>query len=260
MPPPLCLTDQRVIDRRDAGTARLARRQQLEARRDAAEPTMPLKLYDTQDAVPEAQRANAIETKDGKFAVVEEDPQLADAGKRALDAERKRARDAEEARKAAEKERDDLKRTADAKAKGISEEELQKIRDAEAAARKPIEDERDRLAAENLKLKRDDKVQKLYLDNGGMSDRVEDAMDQLLKRTELGDADGIVFKDEKGQVTADDAETFFKKFRTAKPWLFKGSGASGSGAEGSNGSGGGGGGTSAKEALEQKRQELQGAL
>jgi hypothetical protein len=93
-----------------------------------------------------------------------------------------------------------------------------------------------------------------------MSDRVEDAMDQLLKRTELGDADGIVFKDEKGQVTADDAETFFKKFRTAKPWLFKGSGASGSGAEGSNGSGGGGGGTSAKEALEQKRQELQGAL
>jgi hypothetical protein len=111
MPPPLCLTDQRVIDRRDAGTARLARRQQLEARRDAAEPNMPLKLYDTQDAVPEAQRANAIETKDGKFAVVEEDPQLADAGKRALDAERKRARDAEEARKAAEKERDDLKRT-----------------------------------------------------------------------------------------------------------------------------------------------------
>src|SRR4051812_15285564 len=184
MPPPLCL-DQRVIDRRDAGTVRLARRQQLEARRDAAEPNMPLKLYDTQDAVPEAQRANAIETKDGKFAVVEEDPQLADAGKRALDAERKRARDAEEARKAAEKERDDLKRTADAKAKGISEEELQKIRDAEAAARKPIEDERDRLAAENLKLKRDDKVQKLYLDNGGMSDRVEDAMDQLLKRTEL---------------------------------------------------------------------------
>jgi hypothetical protein len=123
MPPPLCL-DQRVIDRRDAGTARLARRQQLEARRDAAEPNMPLKLYDTQDAVPEAQRANAIETKDGKFAVVEEDPQLADAGKRALDAERKRARDAEEARKAAEKERDDLKRARDAAAKGISEEEL----------------------------------------------------------------------------------------------------------------------------------------
>jgi hypothetical protein len=149
-----------------------------------------------------------------------------------------------EARKAAEKERDDLKRAADAKAKGISEEELQKIRDAEAAARKPIEDERDRLIAENRKLKLDDKVRALYLKHDGMSDRVDDAMDQLLKRAELGDADGIVFKDEKGQVTADDAETFFKKFRAAKPWLFKGSGASGSGAEGSNGSGGGGGGTS----------------
>jgi hypothetical protein len=51
--------------------------------------------------------------------------------------------------------------------------------------------------------------------------------------------------------------TFFKKFRTAKPWLFKGSGASGSGAEGSNGSGGSMVEHRAKDSLEQKRQELQ---
>jgi hypothetical protein len=65
---------------------------------------MPIKLYDTRDAIPEAQRAAAIETKDGKFAAEEPtDPGLSDAGKRALDAERERANEAEKARKAAEK-------------------------------------------------------------------------------------------------------------------------------------------------------------
>jgi hypothetical protein len=221
---------------------------------------MPLPTFKTLEEIPEAFRPEYEQVENEWRPKAQRTDDDVQKTKAALANEREQRKAEETARKAAEKERDDLKRARDAAAKGISEEELQKIRDDEARARKPIEDERDRLAAENLKLKRDDKVQKLYLDNGGMSDRVEDAMDQLLKRTELGDADGIVFKDEKGQVTADDAETFFKKFRTAKPWLFKGSGASGSGAEGSNGSGGGGGGTSAKEALEQKRQELQGAL
>jgi hypothetical protein len=219
---------------------------------------MPLKIYDAQDAVPEDERDEYVE-HEGKWhpkAVIE---LASERTKRAqLLSEKK---EADRLRKEAEAESERLKKAKDATDKGVSEEALQKIRNDEAEARKPIEKERDRLLAENLKLKRDDKVRALYLNHDGMSDRVEDAMDQLLKRTELGDADGIVFKDEKGQVTADDAATFFKKFRTAKPWLFKGSGASGSGAEGSNGSGGGGGGTiTPKEALDQKRSELQGAL
>jgi hypothetical protein len=221
---------------------------------------MPLPTFKTLEEIPEAFRSEYEQVDNEWRPKAQRTDDDVQKTKAALDNEREQRKTEEKARKLAEKERDDLKRARDAAAKGISEEELQKIRDDEAKARKPIEDERDRLAAENLKLKRDDKVRALYLKHDGMSDRVDDAMDQLLKRTELGDADGIVFKDEKGQVTADDAETFFKKFRTVKPWLFKGSGASGSGAEGSNGSGGGGGGTSTKEALEQKRQELQGAL
>jgi hypothetical protein len=222
---------------------------------------MPLPTFKTLEEIPEAFRSEYEQVENEwrpKAVRTDDDVQKTKA---ALDSEREQRKAEEKARKAAEKERDDLKRAADAKAKGISEEELQKIRDAEAAARKPIEDERDRLIAENRKLKLDDKVRALYLKHDGMSDRVDDAMDQLLKRAELGDADGIVFKDEKGQVTADDAETFFKKFRAAKPFYFKGSGASGSGAEGSNGSGNGAAPRAdAKVELEEKQRTIASAL
>jgi hypothetical protein len=261
MPPPLCLPDQRVIDRRDAGTARLARRQQLEARRDAAEPNMPLKLYDTQDAVPEAQRANAIETKDGKFAIVEEDPQLADAGKRALDAERKRAKDAEDARKATEKELNDLKRKQDAADKGITEEQLAALRAEDEKKRKPIEDENASLKSKLRKMTLTDRIQALALKYGVMPDRIEDAMLALEKRTDLtDDGESIVVKDKAGTITSEKIEDFLAKtFKTEKPWLYSGSGASGSGAEGSNGSGGD---TKppTKESLDEKRAQVIGAL
>lgn len=197
---------------------------------------MPLPIYDTQDAVPEDQREDYAEheAKWHPKAVIE----LAEERKkRAIVLNEKR--EEKRLREEAEKKLADADRSAEARAKGISEEELQKIRDAEAKARKPIEEERDRLAAENRKLKLTDRVQALYLGNEGMADRVEDAMDQLAKRTDLGDAGGIVFKDKDGNITTDSPETFFKNFRAEKSWLFKGSGASGSGATGSNGSGGG---------------------
>lgn len=218
---------------------------------------MPLPIYDAQDAVPEDQRDEYVE-HEGKWhpkAVVE---LAAERTKRAkLLSERKEEK---ERREAAERERDELKTANEAREGKVPEAALQKIRDDLRKEIDPLKAELETVRSENLKLKRDDKVRALYLKHDGMSDRVDDAMDQLLKRTELGDADGIVFKDEKGQVTADDGETFFKKFRVVKPWLFKGSGASGSGAEGSNGSGGSGQQPAPKEALEQKRQELQGAL
>lgn len=197
---------------------------------------MPIKLYDTRDAVPEALRAGAIETADHKFAVEEDVPDVTKL-MTAIETERERAKTAEKAAKDAKHALDELKRTAEARAKGISEEELQKIRDAEALARKPIEEERDKLAADNRQLRLTDRVRALYLANGGMPDRVEDAMDQLDRRTDLGDEGGIVYKGKDGKLTADSTETFFAKFRVEKPWLFSGAGGSGSGAAGSGGEG-----------------------
>lgn len=200
---------------------------------------MPIKLYDTKDAVPEAQRATAIETKDGKFAVEEVDPGLGDAGKKAIDAMKAERDAAEKARKAAEKERDDLKLKADAAAKGITEAELQKIREEEAKKIKPIEEERDRIKAENRKLKRDDKIRAMALEKGIMPDRIEKAMRDLDGRVDLTeDEKGFVVKDAKGNVTSETLDDFLTKtYKTEAPFFYAGSGGSGSGSEGSRGGG-----------------------
>lgn len=202
---------------------------------------MALRLYDTKELVPEAHREAAIETKDGKFAVEEIDPALGAAGKKALDEERVARQKADDARKAAEKERDDLKRAADARAGNISDEQLQKLRDEDAAKRKaeldPVAAERDAFKAKYRKATLNDRVQALFLKNGGMPDRVEDAMLALDKRTDLTDTDGIVVKDRDGKVTTETIDDFLKKtFKSEKPWLYAGSGAAGSGARGSSGS------------------------
>lgn len=223
---------------------------------------MALKIYDTKELVPDAQREAAIATADGKFIVDEPGKTDADVATLTgtLERERTEKREAERLRKAAEKERDDLKRAADAREKGISEEELQKIRDAEALARKPIEDELATTKAENRKLKLTDKVQALYLANGGMPDRVEDAMLALEKRTDLGDAGGIVFLGKDGKATAEDAAAFFKAFKIEKPWLFAGSGGSGSGAGGSGGGGGDEKTVTPESVRDAKRRQVSGAF
>ena len=193
---------------------------------------MAFPTYKKQEEIPEAFRSE-YEERDGEWH-----PKVPDVAKlqKALDSERDRAANEEKARKAAESERDALKRTADAKEKGISEEELQKIRDAEAAARKPIEEERDRLAAENRKLKLTDRVQALALKSGVMPDRIEDAMLALDRRADLTDKDGIVVKDKDGKVTTETIDDFLKTtFKKEKPWLYAGSGAAGGGSRGSEG-------------------------
>lgn len=200
----------------------------------------PLKVYDTEDAVPQDDREDYAEDGGKWRHKVEIEAATANRKRAQLLTEKK---EAERLRGEAEARLAEAERVAAARAAGVSEAELQKIRDAEAAARKPIEDENATLKADIRKLKLTDKVQALYLDpkiGGGMPDRIEDAMDQLAKRTDLGDKDGIVFKDKDGNVTTDDAAAFFRKFKIEKPWLFAGTGASGSGAAGSSGSGGNG--------------------
>lgn len=202
---------------------------------------MPLKVFDSKDAVPEAQRADAVELKDGKWVISEDPaPELGDAGKRALEAARGERDAAKAALRIAEAERDALKREAEARRSGVSEAELQRIREAEEAARKPLAEKAEQLEAENRKLKLTDRVRAAALKAGVMSDRIDDAMLSLEKRTELGDSGGIVVLDAAGKATTTTLEEFLSgDFKKAKPWLFAGTGASGGGSRGSEGGGGG---------------------
>lgn len=187
---------------------------------------MALPTFAKQDEIPEAFRGE-YEERDGAWH-----PKVPDVAKltTALEGERERAKAEEKARKLAEKERDELKRAEKAKAAGISEEELNKIRADEALARKPLEDELALTKAQMRKLKLTDRVRLLALGAGVMTDRIEDAMMALERRTDLTDADGIVVKDKEGKVTTETIDDFLKKtFKLEKPWLYAGSGASGSG-------------------------------
>jgi flagellar biosynthesis GTPase FlhF len=220
---------------------------------------MPLKVYDAEDAIPQDEREDYAEDG-GKWRHKVEIEAAAEKRKRAQLLTEKR--EAERLRKEAEDKLADAERVAEAARKGISETELQKMRDEEAKARKPIEDERDALKAENRKLKLTDRVKALALTAGIMPDRIGQAMKILDGRTDLGDKDGIVVKDEDGNVTTETIEDFLgKTFKKESPWFYAGSGASGSGASGSNGSGGGTT-TDATQAqvLERKRAAMPGAL
>lgn len=202
---------------------------------------MPMKLYDTKEAVPEADRAAAIETKDGKFAVAEEDDGLGEKGKRAVRKERE-ARDAEKARAdAAERERDELKRAADAAEKGVTREALDKInKDAETKF-KPIVDENATLKAELRKVRLEDRLEALFLKSGGKADRWPKAKKDLLSgRIDLTeDGKDFVVKDENGNVTSETIDSFLGvTYKKEAGFFYVGVNSSGSGAEESAGGGG----------------------
>jgi hypothetical protein len=229
---------------------------------------MATKLYPTQAEVPEAIRATAIETKEGKWAVEETDPALGEAGAKALKTERD-ARKAEKDRAdAAERERDELKRTADAAEKGITKEALDKIRSDEAAARKPLEDQIAALKATNRKLSLTDRLTAKLLAAGVMKDRVAKALKDIEgSRVDLTD-DGadFVVKDAKGNVTSETLDDFLgKTYKAESPFFYEGTNASGSGAEGGDAAGTDGGKAAAvasgkAAAAEQKKSATENAL
>jgi hypothetical protein len=203
---------------------------------------MPLPVFDTQDAIPEAFRSE-YELKDGKYHPKAQaaDPALGDAGKAALEKERTARKAEKERADAAERERDDLKRAAEAAAKGISATELQKIKDDEAKARKPLEDENAKLKAENRKLQHQDKVSALALKAGILEKRLPKAMLELMIRTDLADDNKtIVVKDAAGNVTSESIEDFLSKtYKTEAAFYYNGADAGGSGADADLGGGGG---------------------
>jgi hypothetical protein len=205
------------------------------------------------------------EEKDGKFSPkVAEVPDVTKLNT-ALDTERTQRAEEEKARKKAEKELTDLRRKQAATENNISEEQLEALRKEDEQKRKPLEEENQRLKGELTKVKRTDRVQKLFLDSGGMSDRLEDAMLSLDKRTGLTeDGNTITVLDKDGKLTTQKIEDFLKvDFKKEKPWLYAGSGARGSGAGGSSGAG-----AAADEAPEgeaeriaaKKRQQVSGAF
>ncbi len=198
---------------------------------------MPLKTFKTREEIPEAQRSKAIELKDG--FVIEELPEI-DNLKSALETERTRASDAEKTLKDIKKELDDLKRQQTAGDKGVTAAELERLRNEDKEARRPLEDRIAALEKENRTLKLDDRVRQIGLDKGLMKTRVAKAMKDLEGRFELDKDGNIVVKDSEGKATKLTVEEFFEKtYREEAPFFYEGVSSSGSGAEGS-GSGSGG--------------------
>lgn len=193
---------------------------------------MALKLYDSKDAVPEALRESAIETKDGKFAVVEETEDSTTL-KASLEDERAKR---EAAEKLARKTADDLKKLETkqkAEKAGISDEQLQQIR---ADARKEVEAElapkladADRFAKENRELKLDNKVKALAADNGVRPERLSQWWRQFGDQFDLTNDGAPMVKDAPGK----DVKKFIADSLKAEvPEFYVGSKAGGGGAAG----------------------------
>lgn len=205
---------------------------------------MPLPEFATEAEIPEAFRPEYEKGEDGKFrAKVAAVPDVAGLTS-ALASERTKASDAEKARKAAERERDELKRAADAKTNNISDDQLKRLSDEDAAKRKVLED---KIAEQEAVIKAGEKQQKYtnvlkaaLKEAGVMQDgREEEALTALEKRSQFGDEGLIRILDENGQPTTTTLKDFLAgEFRQRKSYLFKGTGSSGSGATGSDTSGG----------------------
>lgn len=185
---------------------------------------MPLRAYESKDAIPEPLRDAAIETKDGKF-VVAEDEDVAPlknsiaATRKERDAAKKKAQELE-ARLA------ELEQEVNAGKSGITSDKLVEIRKQAEEKFKPELEERDRLKAENRALKLDGRVKAMLAKAEAVD--VEDAWEIVGKEFDLTeDGNPIV----KSDPTAD-VEKYIGSLRAKKPHLFKGTQASGGGAAG----------------------------
>lgn len=174
---------------------------------------MPLPVFDTLEDIPELFRPE-YEEREGEATPGVKKWYSKDVAKldTALKAERTRATNEEKERKRLAAENAELKRKQEAKDKNISDEELQRQREAEAALRKPLEDENTTLKAKLHKALVHDQALKLFLDNGGDPKNAERAIRDLEAqgRLDLSDADALVIKDAKGVVTTEDPVHFFK--------------------------------------------------
>lgn len=221
---------------------------------------MPIKLYDSKDAVPADQREKAYETKEGKWVAEEVDPNfVSSAAQETIRKEREARAEQERLRKEAETKLAAAEREKAAGEKGVTKEQLDKLREEDAAARKPLEERLSKLETENKQLLRDRDVRTVALKAGVMETRIDKAMKDTSDRIELtADGKGYVVKNAKGEPTTESVEDFFAKtYKEEAPFFYAGSGGSGSGADG--GSGGGGGSAYDPAAAGKKAAEAQKA-
>lgn len=193
---------------------------------------MPLPTFQAEADIPEAFRPEYVQGADGVWRCKADDE---------IDVERKKRqdllnekKDEERKRKEAEQKLADAQRVADAQKAGVSEAEIKRIQEDLASKYAPVEQENGTLKAELRKLKLTDKVRALSLKAGVMAERIDVAMMLIEPRTDLGDADGIVWKNEKGEVTAQTADQFFADLKKQHEYLFAFTGGSGSGSSGSS--------------------------
>ena len=112
----------------------------------------------------------------------------------------------------------------------LIEKRLKQVRDEELA---PVAKERDTLRAENRDLKLTDKIRAAFLEAGGRKEDVDLAVLDTGKRFDLNDKGKIVVLDDDGDPTGETPKEWFeKRYKTSRPNLFNGSGASGGGASG----------------------------
>ena len=202
---------------------------------------MPLPIFDNEADIPEAFRPEYMKGEDGKWRSKADEEIEVEKRKRSvlLDEKKEEVRKRQDAERRAE----EAERTVTALRSGVPEAELARIRAEEAKAREPLEQAAATAAAdaeaarkELRKVKLTDRVKTLALKHGVLTDAIDDAMLVIEPRTDLGDADGIVFKNEKGEVTAQQAEAFFADLKIKRPWFFAFSGTGGSGSQGSHSS------------------------
>lgn len=196
---------------------------------------MPLKLYDSKDTVPEELRDSAIETKDGKFAVVEDD----DAASQALTAERTKREAAERTAKKAGDELKKLQSKQKAENAGLTEEQLQQLR---ADARKEFEEEHaDKLAAaESLAkelrgLKLDNAVKRMAGEAGFLAAKLDDLWKLHGDEFDLTDDGKPMVKGKPGV----DPKKHIEALKKQRSEWVEGTKASGGGAGGPTNAGGG---------------------
>jgi hypothetical protein len=193
---------------------------------------MPIQEYETQDAIPEDVRDKALALADGKYAVfIEEDVSGLKANhdrllaeKKAADA-RKREADAELAR---------LRQEMEAKAAGLTDEQLKKLRADAAKEYEPIVAEREKYAAELRALKLDAAVKNEFAKSGVRGERLEALWRLTSDRFDLTE-DGKPYIPERPG--SEVAKYVTDALKTEYPEFFAGTAADGGGASGSRGGG-----------------------
>jgi hypothetical protein len=181
---------------------------------------MPLETFDTPDAIPEDARANAIETKDGKFVVFREPPTEDVSGLK-----KKNAELIASLKEAKQKADEEAKRRAEAElAKAGLLEHKQKW-DAEILA--PVSERLKALEQENRTLKLVGPIKDALHKAGAVDPEAAWALEG--HRFDLDEQGRPFIKDDP---TADIAKWVSTELPKARPYLFAATGASGGGAAG----------------------------